>query len=481
MENKIPFILLSSKVVFHDPEIRLNASSYPIEWVKATKILDKVKEKFVVEKISTFAEKIFVGARVKRLFVNEKEGIPYLMPDDVFTFPLKVRKWVRKETQDIENWWVKPFDILITQSGAAGRCLIVNKYFKGKLVSPNMIRVVPNNKGKEIVGFIYTYLNTTFGQSFLLKQQYGITVKHVEPQHVAEIPIPLLPESDIKEINEKILNAQKLIEEAQGLLIDAEKLFYEELNLPILNEEDINYMGNKGQRPARAFTLKSQQTFLKDFRLNAFSYMPICLYAESFLRKGEHEGRFELKKLKDISKEIFTPPRFKRLYVKNRSEGVPLLQGSHIPMVKYFDLKYVSKKMENLNEYIIKENWILVTCSGTVGRVFLTTKFCDRWAATNHMTRIIPLNEINVGYLTCFLQSVYGSSQLQTLMYGGVVEEIGEAGELIGEILVPIPSLSIQEKIGKLVVEAYEKKDQANLIEDEAVKLLEKKLEEMAK
>jgi hypothetical protein len=59
------------------------------------------------------------------------------------------------------------------------------------------------------------------------------------------------------------------------------------------------------------------------------------------------------------------------------------------------------------------------------------------------MTRIISLNEINVGYLTCFLQSVYGSSQLQTLMYGEVVEEIDEAGELLGKILVSIPSLSI--------------------------------------
>jgi len=157
------------------------------------------------------------------------------------------------------------------------------------------------------------------------------------------------------------------------------------------------------------------------------------------------------------------------------------LQGSHIPMLKYFDLKYISKRTENLDKYIIKEGWILVTCSGTVGRVFLATKFCDGWAATNHMTRIIPSDEVNAGYLTIFLQSSYALSQLEASIYGGVVEEIGEAGELIGEILVPVPSQSIQEKIGRIVVEAYEKKDEANVLEMETIKKLEAELEELAK
>jgi type I restriction enzyme S subunit len=482
MRDNYPFrsTLCNSQLIFQDPEIRLNASSFPPEWIKAKKILEKIKGKITIEKLSTFTERVFVGARVKRLFVKEGEGIPYLMPDDVFTFPLKPRKWVRKETQDIENWWVQPLTILVTQSGTAGRCLIVNKHFKDKLVSPNMIRVVPNDKGKEIIGFIYAFLNSTIGQTFLLKQQYGVTVKHIEPKYIEEISLPLLSDSDIKEINHKILEANKLREEAQELLLKAEKSLHEELSLPIIIEENINYLGTGKEKSAKAYTVKSQQIFIKKLRLNAFSHSPLCLLAESLLEKKEKEKKFELKKLKEISKRIFTPPRFKRIYVKP-SEGIPLLQGSHIPMIKYFDLKYISKRTENLDKYIIKEGWILVTCSGTVGRVFLVTKFCDGWAATNHMTRIIPSNEVNAGYLTIFLQSPYALSQLEASIYGGVVEEIGEAGELIGEILVPVPPQSIQEKIGRIVVEAYEKRDEANVLEMETIKKLEAKLEELAK
>lgn len=483
MENGIPFrsAICSSKLIFQDSEFRLNASSFPPEWVKAKRILEKLEEKFSVEKLSTFAESIFVGARVKRLFVGEKEGIPYLMPDDVFTFPLKVRKWVRKETQDIEKWWVKPFTILVTQSGAAGRSLIVNKHFKDKLVSPNMIRVVPNSEGENIVGFIYAYLNSSIGQTLLLKQQYGITVKHIEPQHLAEIPIPLLPESDINEIDKKMLEAHKLREEAQELLLEAEKMFYKELELPLLDDNAIDYFGEDNGKLIKAFTLTSNEFFTTQIRLNAYSYLPISRFARKILNRNK--GKFDLKKLGDpeVSRKVFTPPRFKRIYVKNEKDGIPLLQGSHIAMLKYFDIKSIWSKMENLKEYIIKRNWVLVTCSGTIGRVFLVSKLCDGWSATNHITRIIPSEKINAGYLTIFLQTQYGLSQLQTLVYGGVVEELGEAGELLSEILVPIPSNSTQEKIGNLVIDAYEKKDQANIIENEAVKALQEKLVEAAR
>jgi len=46
---------------------------------------------------------------------------------------------------------------------------------------------------------------------------------------------------------------------------------------------------------------------------------------------------------------------------------------------------------------------------------------------------------------------------------------------------VPVPSQSIQEKIGRIVVEAYEKKDEANVLEMETIKKLEAELEELAK
>jgi type I restriction enzyme S subunit len=470
---------IKSEWVFSDTSTRLDASFYSRDVGKARILLDKIKKKGI--KITTisdfsFTSQIFWPERFKRKYVKEGKGKPFLMPKEVFQFLPQPRKFI---VDFSNNLLVKEGWILITRSGSIGRCLLTNKILSLNFVlSDDLIRIIPSNE-KE-VGYIYTFLNTWIGQAFLTKTQYGETVKHIEPEHIGNIPLPLLPESDIEEIDKKTLEAHKLREEAQELLFKAEKLLHEELDLPIMTEENVNYLGSEKEKSAKAYTVKSQKIFVKNLRLNAISYFPTCLLAESLLEKKEGEGKFKLKKLKEISQKIFTPARFKRIYVKP-SEGIPLLQGSHIPMVRYFDLKYISRITENLDSYIIRKDWILVTCSGTVGRVFLTTKFCDGWAATNHMTRIIPSDEVNAGYLTIFLQSSYALSQLEALIYGGVVEEIGEAGELVGEILVPVPSQPIQEKIGRMVVEAYEKKDQANILENQAIKLLEAKLEELAR
>jgi type I restriction enzyme S subunit len=475
MKDDFPFrsTLCNSQLIFQDPEIRLNASSFPPEWIKAKKILEKI----TIEKLSTFTERVFVGARVKRLFVREEEGIPYLMPDDVFMFPLKPRKWVRKETQDIENWWVQPFTILVTQSGAAGRCLIVNKHFKDKLVSPNMIRIVLNNQGKEIIGFIYAFLNSTIGQTFLLKQQYGITVKHIEPKHIEEMPLPLLPNSDIKEINRKILEAHKLREEAQELLLKAEKLFYNELKLPILNEENIQYFGGESGKTIKAFICESKDLNL---RLDAHCHMPIIKKLVETMRANLNGYLIDLK---EIIHNIFIPTRFKRIYVKEPEKGIPFLQGSHIPLIKPFDLKYLWKKTEGIEKTLLARDWVLLTRSGTVGKTAIVTSSIEGWGASEHILRIITKPEINPGYLLMFLSSIYGNFQVLGKIYGGVVNEIAEKDiSLLEKIKVLIPhEEELQKEIGNQVREAYEKKDQANILEEETIKLLERKLEEAAK
>ena len=96
--------------------------------------------------------------------------------------------------------------------------------------------------------------------------------------------------------------------------------------------------------------------------------------------------------------------------------------------------------------------------------------------------RIIPEEKkINPGYLTGFLLSIYGQAQFQRLIYGSVVDEIGETGELFNNILILKPNdKSIENKIGSLVIEAYNKKDKANQLEEEAIKQLEISLREIA-
>ena len=157
--------------------------------------------------------------------------------------------------------------------------------------------------------------------------------------------------------------------------------------------------------------------------------------------------------------------------------GIPFLQGAHIPMIQPMDVKYIWNKMKNLEDVKLKKGWVLMTRSGTVGRIGFVGDFLDGWCASEHILRIICKSEINPCYVVAFLSSPYGEHQIKGKIYGAVVDEIAEQDvSLIEDIDVILPPNEIQNKIGSLVLEAYNKKDKANRIEEEAIKLLENAL-----
>jgi len=470
---------LKSKWIYWEQEMKLNASSYSFESIRARELVESIRKLYSVTRVENLSKKIFVGERVKRLFTHYKEGIPYLMPIDLFMFNLKPRKWVRKETEDLENWWVNPLTILITQSGIPGRCLLVNRLFKDKVVSPNVIRVVPNEEGLKIIGYIYAYLNTWIGQAFLTKDQYGATVKHIEPHHVADIPIPRISDLE-EEINQKILEAHKLREEAQELLLKAEEMIYSELGLPRIDEDNIEYLSDEIGRVVKAFEIKASEL---DYRLDASYHEPILQLIGGNLRNTEREGKFQLKRLRDGIARVFDFPTYKRIYTKS-NEGYPILSGTHLRQLKLYDLKYISgrsfykKGKSVLDKYKVKEGWILTTERGTTGVSALVTKCWDGWLASHNILRVIPQN-VNPGYLLAYLHTEYAQYQLKSKELGAVVEVLDPKD--MENILVPIPKdKTIENEIGSLVIDAYNKKDKANQIEENAIKHLEEILMKIA-
>ncbi len=468
MENGNPIIFEVESQWLMEDEMRLNASSFSPDAAKALVLIDELKSKGVnIAVVDNIVKDVFYPTRFKRIYA--KEGTSFLSSKDIFDL-VQVGKRIKNAT---EEYLIKPNWILVTRSGSVGRVLISNKYISKAAISEHVIRVVPDKNTP--IGYLYGYLLSTIGQSLLIKNIFGGVVDEIEPHHIKSIPIPRIQELEEK-INQKILDVCKLREEAQKHLLKVEKMLYAELGLPELKREEVEYFGGEDGRIIRSFEIKASEL---DLRLDASYHLPLFHLAMQKLRNVK-SGIF--RRLKDVANS-FVPPRFKRAYVKDMSKGIPLLQGTHIPQIKPLDIKYLWKKMKNLEKYIVKKNWILLTSSGTIGRLSLVRNQWDGWTSTNHLLRIIPNErEIHPGYLTAFLHSTYGQIQFQRLIYGGVVDEIGEAGELFNDVLILKPNdENIEKKIGKLVFEAYDKRDKANRIEHKAIKLLEKRLEELAK
>lgn len=206
-----------------------------------------------------------------------------------------------------------------------------------------------------------------------------------------------------------------------------------------------------------------------ELRMDASFYNPRVAEALSALR---HSG-LTLKPLSEVTKRIFIPNRFKRVYVKEK-HGLPFLQGSHVVHFQPADLKYVSKAAhKDIDLWIIKTGWILVTRSGTVGRVSLTSPMWNGWAASEHILRIVPdpSSGCPAGYIYAFLSSEVGQAQLTSQIYGAVVDEITE--DQARSVLIPIPTTPEQKKqvedIDRAAMESMRSKDIAVKLAQQAV------------
>lgn len=448
-------------------EKRLDASSYSPEAAKSTVLIEKLKARQVtIDSLDNLTNRIFYPGRFKRIL--SADGDILLSSKDMFDFLLR-----GKRISNIsEDYSVKPGWIFVTRSGSVGRVLLANKFVGNKAISEHVIRIIPNEDTP--VCYIYAYLLSSIGRPLITKSIFGGVVDEIEPQHIGSIPIPRVPELE-KEIENSIREVYRLREEAQELVLRSEATIYSELGLMKISEADVDYLTDKNTKILKCFETSANALAT---RLDASFHAPM---AHQALRNLKESMSGQMMKLEEVA-DSFVPPRFKRNYVEDPSNGVPLLQGTQIPQITAQNLKYIWRGMKKLDSYIVKKNWILVTCSGTIGQISMARSLWDGWAATNHLLRVVPdENQIHPGYLAAFLLSVYGQVQFQRLAYGGVVDEIGEAGELFQDIQILKPlDEAVEKRIGNLILDAYDKRDEANVMESKAVKYLEERLDEVA-
>ena len=172
-------------------------------------------------------------------------------------------------------------------------------------------------------------------------------------------------------------------------------------------------------------------------RLDAGHYSPELVNARRIL---DGSG-LQLKHLGDLVEEVILPGRIpKRIYV-GAGDGLPFLQGSHVVHFQPADVKYLSPAAmpnRDMDTIVIREGWILITRSGSVGRVALCPPDWDGWAASEHIIRIVPdERKCLAGYLCAFLSSPVGQAQLHANVHGAVVDEL--TAEQVENVLVPLP------------------------------------------
>ena len=161
----------------------------------------------------------------------------------------------------------------------------------------------------------------------------------------------------------------------------------------------------------------------------------------------------------------------KRVY---STEGIPLYSSKSVFQIDPVKTKYLAKgaHLKDLSEIQLTEGMIVVSCSGTIGRVIVAWGYMAGWAVSQHALRVIPAPGINPGYVYAWLASSYGQLLMKRHSYGSVIVHIDR--EMLASVPIPIVSQAKMNRIGDLVLVAAKLRDEAWGLEKQAIAEVER-------
>lgn len=446
---------------------RLEASVFDVEAKQARTVIEHGKYPATAIGGANGLASSYLCGRFKRIYADES-GTPIFNPSSIGNIRLMPDGYISPKTQtDIEALRVHAGQVLMTRSGTIGNVAYVSKTLDGKVFSDDLLRI--NCKDPADAGYIYAYFKSTVGNKILLTNTYGAVITHIEPEHLATVPIPDAPASIKKSINDLIVESYELRDESNALIDEATAMLVKELQFPDIS--DFNVALHKQSAGVDTFSVK-----LSDMagRADASYHVPIVdaivahmkQYAAEVTTVGDSR----------ISEEVILPPRFARVYVEE-GYGKVLIGGKQIYELDPSGKKYLSKtKHKDLMDKLeVKQDTILITRSGTIGKVVLVPKHWEHWVPSDHIIRVVPANKDIAGYLSIFLASEYGYPLITRYTYGSVVDEIDDTHVAS----IPIPLLkdaNVQRNINEMALAANQKRYEAYKLEQQALKLMDKEV-----
>lgn len=410
---------------------------------------------------------IFNGPRFARSYVDDpKYGVPFLGSTDILNADLtSLPRLSKKQVAANPRLVVRADWTLITCSGTIGRMAYARPDMDGMAGSQHFMRVVPDAE-KIPPGYLYAYLSSKFGVPLVVGGTYGAIIQHIEPEHIADLPVPRLGTAFETKVHELVDRAATLRSEAAQLLIDATMELEKLVQLPHLDVP---------ASPTPFDTCAVSSSALQA-RLDGFFHSRFHSDALAAL------SRAQTRLLSELASGIVEPLRFKRVAVEDPAFGVPFFGTSPLfwtdPTPNYF----VSRKMRNIDQYLVDKKCLLIPrsgqLSGIIGSVVLPYGDIVGGAVSEDAIRVYFESEQDAGFGLVALTSEYGRRQLKARAFGSSIPHLDV--KHIGLVRVPDPGPEKRKFIGTKGARVAELRDEACSVERQARALLEAKIEKGA-
>lgn len=443
---------------------RLEASVFDVDAKNARAIIEHGKYPATKVSGNNGMTTSYVCGRFKRIWL-EKSDLPIYQPSSIVDVKPSPDGYISHKTNtNIEALRVHKGQVLMTCSGTIGKLSYVSKTLDNQIFSHDLLRI--DCREPDTAGYVYSEI----GNKILLTNSYGAVITHIEPAHLETVPIPNAPDDLKHKINNLIVQSYALRDESNELIDRATALLVQELQFPDIH--DFNVALYKKKAAVDTFSVKLSNIA---GRIDASYHVPIVDAIVDHMRK--YAAEITMIGDKRISKEVILPGRFKRVYVEE-GYGRVFIGGKQLLELDPSNKKYLSLVHHGdriAKQLELHEGMTMITCSGTIGKVALVGKHWENWTANQHIIRVVPANKDIAGYLNIFLASDYGYLLITRHTYGSVVDEIDD--NHVRDIPIPLlKNQDIQRQINDLALQANEKRYQAYLLEQQALKVMDKEV-----
>lgn len=416
---------------------------------------------------------IYNGPQFSRNYVDGSEhGVPFLGSSSMLRSELSNLPYLRRkdaESLKLSYLRLKAGTTLISCSGTIGRMVYARPDMEGMWTSQHIMKVEPDPE-KILPGYLYAFLSSKFGVPLVTSGTYGAIIQHIEPAHIADLPVPRLGGGIEFEIAELISTAAAELDSFGQLLRSASKDLLSSFGL----EDAARTAWNQDRR-----RIGWRQSSLSSETLRAMNFDP---------RAVEFWQAFEREKHDQLG-SLCVPEFFKGKNIFKRIDAQPphasMLVGQRTSFQIHPDGRWISTKSVEKQGLFAPEYSTLIPSHGTLGefelycRALIVTPRTQNYVFSGDFFRCFPKEgAIDPGYLFAFMRTEAAFRILRSISAGGKQQE--QHRHLMWRFPVPRLDLKREKEIGDKVRQATASFDRAVECELEARKRLEKAVEEAA-
>ncbi|HOW51497.1 MAG TPA: restriction endonuclease subunit S [bacterium] len=447
---------------------RLDCGPYMSGAIEARELLKRHETEALQSLTAGYNGGIYNGPQFVRNYVEDPAfGVPFLttstmQQSDTSGLPMISRK--DAHSSKLRYLKVNEGMTLITCSGSIGKMAYARKDMEKAWSNQDIMKVVAD-RAKILPGYLYAYLSSRFGVPMVVSGTYGAIIQHIEPHHISDLPVPRLSEIENQ--------AHDLIQGAANLRVEAAEIIAQ-ISAEVERRFDLwdESLSDKA-RIARNGFLTTSTALAESGRFEATYHDAI---AAAIADRVQSQPNTRI----DIVCKVKKPGMFKRIMVDGPEHGYGFVPGSELFTLAPKPVYWVSPRTPNIEDCVMSPYWILIQAfgqlGGLIGRCIMTTPMLEGCAATDLQIQLRFDNKLDAGYVFAILYSRPGYKLITRTPIGGSIPHIHPKD--IESLCIPWPEADVRHAIGERIIEAWDKREEAVRLEDEARSLVERTIEE---